>query len=41
MDGDADPRLVTDMAARMCFLHSACAASLKTKVHLSGAEAAA
>jgi organic hydroperoxide reductase OsmC/OhrA len=41
MGADADARLVTDMAARMCFLHSACAASLKTKVSLAGVEAAA
>jgi len=41
MGAGADARLVTDMAARMCFLHSACAAGLKTKVNLVGAEAAA
>jgi hypothetical protein len=41
MGGDGDPRLVTDLAARMCFLHSACAASLKTKIGLAGARAAA
>jgi hypothetical protein len=34
MGADGDARLVTDMAARMCFLHSALAAQLKTKVGL-------
>ena len=40
MGAGADARLVTDMAARMCFLHSACAAGHKTKVNLAGVEAA-
>lgn len=34
MGADGDAPLVTDMAARMCFLHSALAAQLKTKVSL-------